>query len=72
MLLLELVHGQCRSRHRHQERLKFLQCIDAQTPADRELHLILDNDATHKRPKVKKWLKKHPRFPLHLTLTGAS
>ena len=66
------VIGQCQSRHRHQEWLNFLQCIDAQTPADRELHLILDNYATHKHPKVKKWLEKHPRFHLHFTPTGAS
>ena len=64
--------GQCQDRHRHQEWLKFLQQIDAQTPADRELHLILDNDATHKHPKVQQWLAKHPRFHLHFTPTSAS
>ena len=64
--------GQSQSRHRHQEWLKFLQLIDAQTPADRELHLILDNYATHKHAKVKKWLAKHPRFHLHFTPTSAS
>jgi len=64
--------GQCQDRHRHQEWLKFLQLIDAQTPADRELHLILDNYATHKHPRVKKWLAKHPRFHLHFTPTSAS
>jgi len=64
--------GQCQDRHRHQEWLKFLQLIDAQTPADRDLHLILDNYATHKHPKVKKWLAKHPRFHLHFTPTSAS
>jgi len=64
--------GQCQDRHRHQEWLKFLQQIDAQTPADRELHLILDNYATHKHPKVHKWLDKHPRFHLHFTPTSAS
>lgn len=64
--------GQCQERHRHQEWLKFLQQIDAETPAERELHLILDNYATHKHPKVQKWLAKHPRFHLHFTPTSAS
>jgi len=64
--------GQCQERHRHQEWLKFLQLIDAQTPADRQLHLILDNYATHKHPKVQRWLAKHPRFHLHFTPTSAS
>jgi len=66
------VIGQCQDRHRHQEWLKFLQLIDTQTPADRDLHLILDNYATHKHPKVQKWLAKHPRFHLHFTPTSAS
>jgi transposase len=64
--------GHCQSRHRHQEWLKFLQLIDAQTPADRDIHLILDNYATHKHAKVKAWLKKHSRFHLHFTPTSAS
>ena len=64
--------GPCQDRHRHQEWLKFLQQIDAETPADRALHLILDNYATHKHPKVKKWLARHPRFHLHFTPTSAS
>jgi transposase len=64
--------GQCQNRHRHQEWLKFLKLLDQQTPADRELHLILDNYATHKHAKVKAWLAKHPRFHLHFTPTSAS
>ena len=64
--------GQRQDRHRHQEWLKFLQQIDAETPADRDLHLILDNYATHKHPKVKKWIAKHPRFQFHFTPTRAS
>jgi transposase len=64
--------GQCQGRHRHQEWLKFLQLIDTQTPPDRELHLILDNYATHKHPNVQRWLAKHPRFHLHFTPTSAS
>ena len=50
------VIGECQPRHRHQEWLKFLQKIDAQTPPDRPLHLILDNYATHKHSRVKAWL----------------
>jgi transposase len=64
--------GQCQNRHRHQEWLQFLKLIDQQTPADRELHLIVDNYATHKHASVKRWLAKHPRFHLHFTPTGAS
>jgi transposase len=66
------VIGQCQARHRHIEWLKFLRLLDEQTPADRDLHLILDNYATHKHPKVKAWLEKHPRFHLHFTPTSAS
>jgi transposase len=66
------VIGQCQNRHRHQEWLKFLQLIDMQTPQDRDLHLILDNYATHKHPKVQRWLARHPRFHLHFTPTSAS
>ena len=66
------VIGECQTRHRHQEWLKFLQLIDRQTPPDRELHLILDNYATHKHAKVKAWLARHPRFHLHFTPTSAS
>jgi transposase len=66
------VIGECQDRHRHQEWLKFLKLIDQQTPAERELHLILDNYATHKHAKVESWLKKHPRFHLHFTPTSAS
>ena len=59
-------------RHRHQEWLKFLMLIDKQTPPEKELHLIVDNYATHKHPKVKRWLVSHPRFHMHFTPTSAS
>jgi transposase len=59
-------------RHRHQEWLKFLKTIDSSTPAGVDLHLILDNYATHKHPKVMRWLAAHPRFHLHFTPTSAS
>jgi transposase len=60
------------ARHRHQEWLAFLKHIDTQVPAYAQIHLILDNYATHKHPKVKTWLAKHPRFVLHFTPTSAS
>ncbi|WP_395372450.1 IS630 family transposase [Streptomyces tubercidicus] len=59
-------------RHRHQEFLRFLKVIDAAVPGDIELHLVLDNYATHKTELVKKWLLRHPRFHLHFTPTSAS
>jgi transposase len=64
--------GTCMARHRHQEWLQFLKLIDAQTPPDRDLHLIVDNYATHKHPKVKAWLARHPRFHLHFIPTSSS
>lgn len=66
------VIGACMPRHRHQEWIKFLKLIDARTPADQQLHLIVDNYATHKHPKVLRWLKRHPRFHIHFTPTSAS
>jgi len=65
------VIGQCQPRHRHQEFLKFLKQLDKEVP-DRELHLVLDNYGTHKHQKVQRWLKRHRRFHLHFTPTGAS
>jgi transposase len=62
----------CMQRHRHQEWLKFLRLIDERTPADKQVHLIVDNYSTHKHPKVKSWLKRHPRFVVHFTPTSAS
>ena len=66
------VIGMCQERHRHQEWLKFLRVIDDLTPADKELHLIADNYATHKHVKVQRWLKRHPRFHVYFTPTSAS
>jgi len=66
------VIGACKPRHRHQEWIQFLRQIDAETPADLDLHLIADNYATHKHPLVKAWLKRHPRFHLHFTPTSSS
>jgi len=64
--------GSCMQRHRHQEWIKFLKQIDAETPAQLDLHLIVDNYATHKHPKVTAWLKRHPRFHIHFTPTSSS
>lgn len=73
---LELAEGRligtCMPRHRHQEWIKFLKTIDRQTPAELDLHLIVDNYATHKHPKVKSWLNRHPRFRLHFIPTSSS
>jgi transposase len=73
---IELAEGkiiaECMPRHRHQEWLKFLKKIDAETPADLQLHLIVDNYATHKHPKVEARLKRHPRFHIHFTPTSSS
>jgi transposase len=59
-------------RHRHQEWLKFLRKIDGAVSAELDVHLILDNYATHKHPAVLSWLAKRPRFKLHFTPTSAS
>jgi transposase len=64
--------GTCMDRHRHQEWIKFMKLIDQQTPAELELHLIVDNYSTHKHPKVKAWLKRHRRFHFHFVPTSSS
>lgn len=66
------VISMCDDRHRHQEWLKFLKAIDCVVPADRQIHMIADNYATHKHPKVKRWLARHPRFHMHFTPTSCS
>jgi len=73
---IELLQGkviaECHPRHRHQEWIRFLKRIDAETDPDLELHLIVDNYSTHKHPKVKAWLNKHPRFHVHFIPTSSS
>jgi len=64
--------GTCMPRHRHQEWIKFLKQIDKETPAELDLHLIVDNYSTHKHPKVERWLKRHRRFHMHFTPTASS
>lgn len=66
------VIGECMSKHRHQEFLRFLRRLDREFPKEMPLHLIVDNYGTHKQPKVKLWLEKHPRFTLHFTPTSSS
>jgi len=66
------VIGDCLPRHRHQEFIRFLKTIDAETPAELDLHLIVDNYGTHKHARVKAWLRRHPRFHLHFTPTSSS
>lgn len=66
------VIGSCKAKHRHEEFLSFLRQIDKKTPREVDLHLVLDNYATHKHPNVKLWLTEHPRFHLHFVPTSCS
>jgi len=59
-------------RHRRQEFIRFLNAIEAQVPTGKLVHAIVDNYATHKRPKVRAWLARHPRWIFHFTPTSAS
>jgi transposase len=66
------VIGSCMKRHRSTEFIRFLDRIDSQTPKDKDLHLVLDNYATHKTPAVRRWLTRHPRCHVHFTPIGGS
>jgi transposase len=66
------VIGRCMQRHRHQEFIRFLNAIEGTVPAGKVIHVILDNYATHKHPKVLRWLGLHPRFVFHFTPTSCS
>jgi transposase len=66
------VIGRCMQRHRHQEFIRFLNAVEAEVPAGKIVHVIVDNYATHKHPKVKAWLARHPRFVFHFTPTSCS
>jgi transposase len=66
------VISMCDDRHRHQEWLKFLRVVDYVIPAEKQIHMIVDNYATHKHPKVQRWLQRHRRFQIHFTPTGCS
>jgi len=66
------VIGQCMQKHRHQEFVRFLNQIEAKVPKGKNVHVVLDNYAAHKHPKVMAWLDRHPRFTFHFTPTSAS
>lgn len=66
------VIGTCVDKHRHEEFLAFLKTIEKEVPKGLEVHLILDNYATHKHAEVKSWLGRHPRFHLQFTPTSSS
>ena len=66
------VIGRCMQRHTHQEFIRFLNTIAATVPTGKVVHVILDNYATHKHPKVKAWLERHRRFVFHFTPTSCS
>lgn len=66
------VLGECKAQHRHQEFLAFLRAIEKREPKELDLHLVVDNYATHKHEKVKNWLKRNPRVHLHFIPTSSS
>ena len=66
------VIGQNMQRHRHQEFIRFLNRIEREVPADKSIHVILDNYAAHKKDKVRAWLNRHPRWTFHFTPTSCS
>jgi transposase len=66
------VIGRCMQRHRHQEFIRFLNAVEAEIPVGKIIHVVLDNYATHKHPKVKAWLARHPRFVFHFTPKSCS
>ena len=66
------VIGKCYPRHRAVEFRKFLDEVDAQVPPELDVHMVIDNYATHKAPIIKAWLAKHPRYHLHFTPTHGS
>src|SRR5208337_2309152 len=66
------VIGRCMQQHRHQEFIRFLNAVEAVVPAGKLIHAIVDNYATHKHPKVREWLARHPRWTFHFTPTSAS
>lgn len=73
---LDLASGkvitQCKKRHRHQEFLQFLKHIDSQVPDQLDIHLVVDNYATHKHPKIRNWIASRPRYHIHYTPTYSS
>jgi transposase len=66
------VIGCCMQRHRHEEFIRFLNAVEREIPAGKLVHAVVDNYATHKHPKVKAWLERHPRWTFHFTPTSGS
>jgi transposase len=66
------VIGRCMQRHRHQEFIRFLNTLEHEVAVDKAVHVVLDNYATHKHPRVRAWLARHPRFTFHFTPTSCS
>jgi len=70
--LVGRIISQAACRHTHRKWITFLKHLDAETPQELDLHLIVDNDATHKHPKVRAWLRRNPSFHMHSTPTSSS
>jgi transposase len=66
------VIGKCHNRHREAEFLKFMNLVDSQLPRETQIHIVLDNLATHKTPRVRNWFARRPHYVLHFTPTGSS
>jgi transposase len=66
------VIGHCMQRHRHAEFIRFLNAVERAVPAGKLIEAVVDNYATHKHPKVRAWLARHPRWTFHFTPTSAS
>ena len=66
------VFGRCMQRHRHLEFIRFLNAVERHVPADKRIEAVVDNYATHKHPKVRAWLARHPRWTFHFTPTSGS
>ena len=66
------VIGRCFARHRAREFLSFLRTVEANVPTDLDVHLVMDNYATHKTPAIRDWFARHPRWHIHFTPTSAS
>jgi transposase len=67
-----VVIGRCMQKHTHQEFIRFLNAVERQVPAGKVIHVILDNYGTHKHPKTRAWLARHPRWTFHFSPTSAS
>jgi transposase len=67
-----VVIGRCMQKHTHQEFIRFLNAVEREVPAGKVIHVILDNYGTHKHPKTRAWLARHPRWTFHFTPTSAS